>query len=56
MLDYPTPRQVRVGEGRMEGVRRGIGLLPHHRVYDAVAEALEGEAQAEDDVVRARHP
>ena len=47
---------MRVGEGCMEGVRRGIGLLPHHRVYDAVVEALEGEAYAEDDVVRSRHP
>ena len=45
-----------VGEGRVQRVRRRIGLLPYHGIYDAVAEALEGEAYAEDDVVRARHP
>ena len=45
-----------VGEGVVEGVGRGIGLLPHNRVAHAKAQTLQSEADAEDDVVGARHP
>ena len=40
----------------MEGVWRGIGFLPRHRVDDPKTQPLQREAEAEDDVVRARHP
>ncbi len=45
-----------VGEGRMEGVGRGIRLLPRHGVDDPKTQPLQREAYREDDVVRARHP
>jgi hypothetical protein len=47
---------VGVVKGSTEGVGRGIRFLPSHGVYDVVPEPLEGEAEAEDDVVGARHP
>ncbi len=47
---------MRVGEGRVQRIRDRIGLLPNDAVYEAIPEALQRETQAEDDMVRARHP
>jgi hypothetical protein len=43
-------------EGGVEGVRRRVGLLPHEAVDYAEPKVLQREAEAEHDVVGARHP
>src|SRR5215212_4222685 len=48
--------RLQVGEGGVEGVRNGIGLLREDLVDDLETEPLEREAYAEDDVVRTAYP
>jgi len=45
-----------VGEGGVEGVGRGVGLFPSYGIDDLEHHRLQGETEAEDDVVRARDP
>ena len=45
-----------VGEGGVEGVGRGIGLFPSYGINDLEPHRLQGETEAEDDVVRAGDP
>jgi hypothetical protein len=44
------------GDGGVVDVRDGAGLLPGYLVDDSKPQPLQREAEAEDDVVRARHP
>jgi hypothetical protein len=43
-------------EGYLIGLKELRPFLPKLHVYDAIPEPLEGEADAGDDVVGARHP
>jgi hypothetical protein len=47
---------VGVGEGCVEGVRRWVWFRPRNLVYDLESHRLQGETEAEDDVVRAGDP
>src|SRR5215210_994793 len=52
----PQERLVGVGEGGVHGVRGRVWFVPGDLIYHLELHALEGEAEAEDDVVRARDP
>ncbi len=52
----PEDRLRRVGEVTAAQVRGRIGLFPGDVVQNLVPELLQGVADAENDVVRARHP
>ncbi len=45
-----------VGKGGVQCVGHGVGLNPSYLVDDPETEALQREAEAEDDVVRAADP
>jgi hypothetical protein len=45
-----------VGEGSVQGVGRGIWFSPRNLVNDLEPHRLQGETEAEDDVVRACDP
>jgi hypothetical protein len=45
-----------VGEGGVEGVGRGVGFLPSYGINDLEPHRLQGETEAEDDVMRAGDP
>jgi hypothetical protein len=45
-----------VGEGGVESVGDGAGLLPDYLVDDLEPQPLERKPEAEDDVVRPTHP
>src|SRR5215203_3567249 len=47
---------MRMGEGGVEGVRGRVWLGPSNLVYDLESHRLQGETEAEDDVVRAGDP
>src|SRR5829696_739154 len=55
-LARPQDCFVGVSKGSVEGIRGRVGFLPGDLVYELVPDALQGEAEAEDDVVRARNP
>ena len=48
--------RLRVGEGCVEGVRRWVWFSPRNLVYELESHRLQGEPEAEDDVVRAGDP
>jgi len=48
--------RLRVGEGGVEGVGRGVGFLPSYGIDDPEPHRLQGETEAEDDVMRAGDP
>src|SRR5919112_2333908 len=54
--DCSTPRLVRVGEGGVEGVGGWVRLRPGDLVYELQLHGLQGETEAEDDVVGAGDP
>ena len=54
LLAGPQEGLVSVGEGGVQRVRGRVGLLPDYLVDDSEIQALQCEAEAEDDVVRAR--
>src|SRR5215207_548605 len=45
-----------MGEGCVEGVRRWVWFRPRNLVYDLESHRLQGETEAEDDVVGAGNP
>jgi hypothetical protein len=45
-----------MGEGGVESVRRWVWFSPGYLVYELESHRLQGETEAEDDVVRARDP
>src|SRR5215204_1106031 len=55
-LSRPHDSLVGVGEGGVEGVGRRVGLFPSYGIYDLESHRLQGETEAEDDVVRAGDP
>src|SRR5215211_1124417 len=55
-LARPKERFVGVGEGGVAGVGRGVGFLPCYGIYEVQFHGLQGETEAEDDVVRAGDP
>ena len=54
----PRPEQclVGVGKGGVEGVRRRLWLRPCNLINDLAPHRLQGETEAEDDVMRAGNP
>src|SRR5215211_9000429 len=52
----PHDSLVGVGEGGVEGVGRGVGFLPSYSINDPEPHRLQGETEAEDDVMRAGDP
>src|SRR5688572_30090639 len=52
----PQQRFVGMGEGGVEGVRGRIWLSPGDLVYELELHRLQGETEAEDDVVGAGYP
>jgi hypothetical protein len=48
--------RLQVGKGGVEGVWGRVWLGPCNLVNDLEAHRLQGETEAEDDVVRARNP
>jgi hypothetical protein len=48
--------RLRVGEGGVEGVGGRVWLGPCNLVYELESHRLQGETEAENDVVRARDP
>src|SRR5687768_911183 len=55
-LSGPQQRFVGVGEGGVECVRGRVWLSPGNLVYELEFHRLQGETEAEDDVVRAGDP
>src|SRR5215210_874991 len=55
-LARPEQRLVGVGEGGVEGVRGWVRFRPRDLIYEPQFHGLQGETEAEDDVVRARDP
>ena len=55
-LARPQQRLVGVGESGVQGVRRWIWFSPGNLVYELESHRLQGETEAEDDVVRAGDP
>src|SRR5215218_1231762 len=55
-LSRPHDSLVGVGEGGVEGVGRGVWFLPSYGINDLEPHRLQGETEAEDDVVRAGDP
>src|SRR5215210_2780508 len=55
-LARPEQCLVGVGEGGVEGVRGWVRFRPRDLIYEPQFHGLQGETEAEDDVVRARDP
>src|SRR5215210_3118283 len=55
-LARPKQCFVGVSESGVEGVRRWVWFRPGDLVYELEFHRLQGETEAEDDVVRARDP
>ena len=55
-LACPQQCLVGVGEGGVKGVRRWVWLRPGDLVYELKFHLLQGETEAEDDVVGAGDP
>src|SRR5215217_4987613 len=55
-LARPQQRLVGVGESGVGGVIKRVWFRPGNLVYELELHSLQGETEAEDDVVRARDP